>query len=95
MRTFEVIPKKYSWIKSGHIEVIGSYAYAVYRQVYSGQRDYVYRITKEKYHKLREEAKYWDGYTCAPYEWNMQLQIWIYICDDMQNTPYIQTAKHI
>lgn len=94
MRTCKELPKKYNRIKSGHIDVIDDYAYAVYHKTYD-HRDYVYRITRREYYKLRHEAQYWECYKAAPYEWNMQLQIWIYIHNEAGITPYIQTTRHL
>jgi hypothetical protein len=94
MRTYNSIPVKYESIEPRTIKVIGEYAYMVKRAAYSGQRDYVYRITTEEYNKLRKDAQYWDIYKCDPSEKNLQRQIWSYIVSVSEAEPYLQTTKY-
>ena len=94
MRTYNSIPAKYESIEPRTIKVIGKYAYGVKRAAYSGQRDYVYRITTEEYNKLRQDALSWDIYKCDPSEESLQFVIWDYIVFNSEAEPYLQTTKY-
>lgn len=95
MRTYNTIPKKYSNIETAHIKVIGDYAYTVYRAWRTGQRDYVYRMTVERYNKIREEAKTWDVCRCDPTEETLQQEIAWWLFDLSGYEPYIQTTPYL
>ena len=92
MKTYNCIPAKYSDIEPQTVKVIGEYAYMVKRAGYSRQRDYVYRITAERYNELRQEALCWDIYKCDPTEENLQRQIWSYVTGISEMKPYLQTT---
>lgn len=92
MKTYQTLPEKYEKIGNGKIQVIDGYAYAVRHERYQGKRDKVFRITEAEYNKLREEVQECEAYKCYPTEENLQVQIWSYLTDPMQeNEPYCQT----
>ena len=93
MRTYRALPKKYRNLDWRKMTIMGDYAYTIRYARYTGERDYVYRISIADYNKLREDAIHWPIYLADPTEDTLQSQISSYVSMPENECLYCQTEK--